>query len=119
VNNTDDKNRTVRPRVASKDALATSPTKHRRNNSVRSASPDKSTIRTVSRTHKSPEKPTPRSPEKRISTTPQKQPEKSTLGRKFASQIMQPAFEQVTPNSHPGDREVLMEGADTVEEIAR
>jgi hypothetical protein len=32
---------------------------------------------------------------------------------------MQPAFEQVTPNSHPGDREVLMEGADTVEEIAR
>lgn len=102
VNNTDDKNRTVRPRVASKDALAAAtPTKLRRSDdSIRTGplSPDKSTIRTVSRTHKSPEKPT-RSPEKRLSA-PQKSvpsPEKSTLGRKFASQVMQPAFEQVNP----------------------
>jgi hypothetical protein len=59
---------------------------------------DRSTIRTVSRSVKSPEK-LPRSPEKRLSVvSSQRSPEKSTLGRKFASSVMQPAFEQVRPS---------------------
>jgi hypothetical protein len=69
-------------------------TKPRRYEDSHRMSIDRSTIRTVSRSHKSPEKP-PRSQEKRMSVTPQRSPEKSTLGRKFASSVMQPAFEQV------------------------
>ena len=83
MNNTDDKNRTIRPRTASKDVMKTG-TKTRRNE-------DSPMIRTASRSIKSPEKLV---REKRAST-PQKSPEKSTMGRKFASTVMQPAFEQV------------------------
>ena len=86
MNNTDDKNRTIRPRTASKDVMETG-TKTRRND-------DPPTIRTVPRSTKSPEKLV---REKRAST-PQKSPEKSTMGRKFASTVMQPAFEQVVPS---------------------
>lgn len=108
ITNTDDKNRTVRPRNVSKDGLKTP---KRNEDSTRQyhhrqhSSPDKSTIRTVSRTHnnnthhirnpqqQSPEKHQMRSPEKRSSTP---KPSQSTLGRKFASSVMQPAFEQVS-----------------------
>ena len=55
--------------------------------------PDKATVRTVSRSMKTPEKVL-KATEKRIST-PQKSPEKSALRRKFALTVMQPAFEQV------------------------
>jgi hypothetical protein len=69
--------------------MANTPTKTTRRND--------NTIRTVSRSMKTPEKVI-RNPEKR-SSTPQKSltksPEKSTLGRKFATTVMQPAFEQV------------------------
>jgi hypothetical protein len=105
ITNTDDKNRTVRPRNVSKDSPLKIPKRiedstrqhqhqHHQNHHF---SPDKSTIRTVSRTHapqikqQSPEKQL-RSPEKRASTP---RPGQSSLGRKFASSIMQPAFEQV------------------------
>jgi serine/threonine-protein kinase 24/25/MST4 len=94
VNNTDDKNRTVRARNVSKDIHA-SPSKLAKRNDDSHRS-DRSTVRTVSRTKASPEKP--RSPEKRDrerSGTPQRSPEKSTLGRKFAANVIQPAFEQV------------------------
>lgn len=83
MNNTDEKNRTVRPRTSSKDVMGTG-TKTRRNEDI-------PTIRTASRSMKCPEKLV---REKRAST-PQISPEKSTMGRKFASTVMQPAFEQV------------------------
>jgi hypothetical protein len=54
---------------------------------------DTPTVRTVSRSIKSSENAV-RTPEKRHSS-PAKSPEKSTLGRKFATTVMQPAFEQV------------------------
>ena len=69
---------------------------------------DKSTVRTVSRSIKGPE----RQPGKQI-TTPQRSPEMSTMGRKFASTVMQPAFEQVISM-----RERLMLVATTIEKVA-
>jgi hypothetical protein len=87
VNNTNDKNRTVRPRTASKDIM-TNPTKTTRRNEPS----HHTTIRTVSRSIKNPAK---QNPEKRLSA-PQKSTEKSTLGKKFACTVMQPAFEQVS-----------------------
>ena len=90
MNNIEDKNRTIRPRTASKDVMGTG-TKTRRNE-------DPPTIRSVSRSIRSPEKLV---REKRAST-PQKSPEKSTMGKKFASTVMQPAFEQVLPPNDDG-----------------
>lgn len=105
ITNTDDKNRTVRPRNVSKDSPLKIPKRTEdstrqypyHNNQNHHMSPDKCTIRTVSRNHapqskqQSPEKQG-RSPEKRASTP---RPGQSSLGRKFASSVMQPAFEQV------------------------
>ena len=91
MNNTD-KNRTVRPRTASKDHTASLSTKPHQN------SDNTTTIRTVSRPTKSHEKPA-FIPGKKHVSTPQTAPEKSTLGRKFASIVMQPAFEQVLSRS--------------------
>ena len=88
-----DKNRTVRPRTASKDAMMGSPTKTARRVG------DTPTVRNVSRSIKSSENAI-RTPEKRYSS-PSKSPEKSTLGRKFATTVMQPAFEQASQISLP------------------
>jgi hypothetical protein len=118
VTNTDDKNRTVRPRNVSKDALST-PTKSTR----RREDSRQSTIRTVSRSIRTPDRSTQtpdrsiKSPEKRDKRTstiqkspeksPQKAPEKSTLGRRFASTVMQPAFEQVAPSKTLADNSYI------------
>ena len=106
ITNTDDKNRTVRPRNVSKDpplkipkrtedSTRQYPPPHQNQN--HNLSPDKSTMRTVSRNHAPQTKlqnheKQGRSPEKRASTP---RPGQSSLGRKFASSVMQPAFEQV------------------------
>jgi serine/threonine-protein kinase 24/25/MST4 len=83
-----DKNRTVRPRTASKDAMTGSPSKTTRRIG------DTATVRTVSRSIKLGEN-VGRTPEKRHSNPSPRSPEKSILGRKFATTVMQPAFEQV------------------------
>jgi len=54
---------------------------------------DTATVRTVSRSIKSSENAV-RTPEKRHSNPP-KSPEKSAFARKFATTVMQPAFEKV------------------------
>jgi len=61
---------------------------------------DMDTVRTVSRSIKSGENAF-RTPEKRHSNPP-KSPEKSTIGRKFAVTVMQPAFENVQFTSSSG-----------------
>jgi len=70
------------------------------------------TVRTVSRSIKSSENAV-RTPEKRHSNPP-KSPEKSTVARKFATTVMQPAFEQVrsTCTYH------LTEVTTTIEKVA-